>query len=183
MFVVSPIVCNVKISFIVKTHSLIRRMEMLKYVTKKTQTYYIIKNIYTYTIYRNAFEYKKSFIVNITGIKDFSEILRAVRHFQSFAPVECECVKIDNSTAFGRYLGSIDFALIKLCLDNSQEFKYNCHLFPGCFVRLRNRKNIIIFKSGKYNIIGCKSREEIKLCFKEIVNIFKKYNDLLTSRV
>jgi len=186
MLVIVPTVCNVKISFRTKLSSNITTW-LIGISTKWTDSYIIIKyENFTYTIHNNRYNED---VINVTGISKFEDILAAIRSFQNLirkgaeiAPTllpdeKCYQVKIDNSTAFGRYLEVLDFTQLPKCISDKQSFKFNPTLFPGCFIKLSNGKNVLVFRSGKYNIVGCKSRKELREVFLELKQIFLKYNE------
>lgn len=172
MFITTPTICNVKISFAAPKLTNENLYLLREMSTRLTQSYYVIKTQYTFTIYFNCK------IINITGIQHFDLVLDAIRAFKDLIKnqsVECENIKIDNSTAFGRYFGSVDFFKIQNCLPIGYNIKFT-PLFPGAFVELRNKKKILIFKSGKYISVGCKSRASLKSTFEELKALYINYN-------
>lgn len=174
MVVTTPTVCNVKISFAVPQLSE-DHLELLRDMASKlTQYYYVVRAKYTYTIYR------KSKIVNVTGINTFENILDGVRCFRALLDnclSEFINVKIDNATAVGKYSRAINFLKIQKCIPSDYTIKIP-PTFPGAFLKLPNQKKILLFRSGKYISVGCKSRTEIDSTFKQLKSFLEIYNSL-----
>jgi TATA-box binding protein (TBP) (component of TFIID and TFIIIB) len=164
MEVLKPKVNNVKVSFHLDVSEHTSLLEKIAY--KITNSYILIKNIYTFNIF------KKSNIVNITGIPSFEHISTAIAKFQSLLsipPIYTE-INVDNTTANGQFPQRLPFQALTNISDCS--VRYNPSLFPGAFLTLQNKRKVILFKSGKYIIIGCKSQEEINESFSLLTNIF-----------
>lgn len=158
----TPITRNVKISFPYSVSECISKLS--ENAHKITNSYIILKSIYTFTIYY------KSNLVNITGIPNFQAIPLALQQFHMLAAtfLDFECsVAIDNSTANGQFNNKINFNV----LNKHYPIRYNPSLFPGAFLILPNKKRIILFKSGKYVIVGCKSQDQINDSFIQLQRI------------
>jgi len=176
-------ISNVKISFTCK-FDYFTYYYLKSFAKKITNTYIILKdkkNRYTYTMYRyNKTGNKHSRTINITGIKSFDLILHAVRTFQSLAldSFSCEQIRIDNSTASGLLSHKLDFVKLAKAINNKYVLKHNLSLFPGAFIRLQNNnKNVILFPSGKFILVGCKSRTELAIHFSEFEQVIQLYNE------
>lgn len=174
-----PVIANIKLSFRLISG------EILSYLfiqaNKVTSTYLIYKDpIYNFTL-TIYYQSKKNKIINITGIRDldilpciFKYIRRFFNHPSIFGPF-----KVDNITASGRCSNLINFSLLSQCANLKGGFKFNSSLFPGGFIKLNNGKRIIIFKSGKYISVGCKSQSEINDSYsllKEIIDLYNERN-------
>ncbi len=147
---------NVKISFHQNVANCL--LHLREQAHKFTNSYLILKCRYTFTIYH------KSNVINITGIPNFSEITTAVKHFATLSQIPYDpsiLIKVDNTTASGKFSHRINFSSLSNC---GCVVRYN-PLFPGAFLTLPNNIKTIIFKSGKYVIIGCKSEEHIFASF------------------
>lgn len=166
-----PCICNVKISF--KSNVAEYAQELFDRAVKVTNYYIILKKRYTFTVY-----YKTN-VVNITGITSFDKILKAVKKFRSFSNlikvIEKASIKIDNSTAYGTVLGKINILKLKSSDKIKKRIQYNPLLFPGAFITLKSKK-VIIFKSGKYIILGCRNILEINKVFKRLKKIILNHN-------
>jgi len=160
-----PRVCNVKISFHLDPHF---NTHLLKESAHKVTNYYIIvKDIYTYTIYY------KSNIANITGIPNFERVDDALSSFLKLTNFSCRGqVRIDNSTVTGRLEEKISFPAL-FSFISKENINYNPSLFPGAFLKLPNGRKVILFKSGKYNLVGCKNQVEIEQSFLELKHLLQ----------
>ena len=174
MFVTTPTVCNVKISFAVPQLSE-AHLELLRDMASKlSQHYYVVRAKYTFTIYR------KSKIVNVTGIDSFVNVMDSIHCFRALlddCSNEFVNVKIDNITAIGRYTRVIDFLKIQKCIPPGYTIKIPS-IFPGAFIKLPNEKKILLFRSGKYISVGCKSRTELVTSFKYFKAVLENYNKI-----
>jgi TATA-box binding protein (TBP) (component of TFIID and TFIIIB) len=182
MLVTAPTVCNVKISFAAPSITVSDLAFLKQTAHKVTQFYYVVKKQFTFTVYF------RSKIINVTGIRCFDQVLSSIHTFKELITNQslvCENIKIDNSTAFGRYLRIVDFHKLQKCLPPGYNIKIP-PIFPGAFIELRNKKKILFFKSGKYISVGCKSRAELKSSFEELKAVCINYNrheqSLCTSR-
>lgn len=157
---------NVKISFHQNVSEFISCLSQL--ATKVTSSYFILKSKYTYTIYH------KSNIINITGIPGFDAIELAIKHLTTITGIPYDStrlVKVDNTTASGQFLHKLDLASLYKC---GHKVRYNPSLFPGAFLTLPNGITTILFKSGRYIIVGCKSSEHIQTSFDALSAILRK---------
>ena len=168
-----PVIRNVKISFHLALKEYISQLK--KRACKITSSYIILRHRYTFTIYF------KSNLVNITGIPSFEHINTAVKSFCKLAVISYPFkihIKIDNTTSNGQFVHKIDFKVLSKCLDRQYSIRYNPSLFPGAFLALPNHKKTILFKSGKYIIVGCKSQKQIFDSFQLLQDILLKHNGL-----
>jgi TATA-box binding protein (TBP) (component of TFIID and TFIIIB) len=171
-----PVTRNVKVSFSLILQDYIPQLK--KQAIKITSSYIILKRRYTFTVYF------KSNLVNITGIPSFEHIFPAVSYFCRLAPINFQGktrIAIDNSTSNGHFPFKIDFKLLSKCLANQTSIRYNPSLFPGAFLALPNGKKTILFKSGKYIIVGCKSKKQIFNSFDLLRTLLFNHNELRAS--
>lgn len=166
-----PVTRNVKISFRLILKEYIPRLKKQAY--KITSSYILLRHKYLFTVYF------KSNLINITGIPSFMQINEAVKRFCKLAlisfPIKIS-ISIDNTTSNGQFPYKIDFKVLCKCLLNSNySLRYNPSLFPGAFLALPNQKKAILFKSGKYIIIGCKTKKQIIDSFNFLHNILNKH--------
>jgi TATA-box binding protein (TBP) (component of TFIID and TFIIIB) len=163
-----PRVRNVKVSIRLDIKE---QFELLKKKAYKyTNSYLILKEGgYTITVYHN------SNVVNITGIPNFEQIDLALQYFSILTAIPYYLlvltVKVDNSTANGQLRQKVDFNLLR---QSNCVITYNPSLFPGATLTLSNLKKAILFKSGKYVLVGCKSEDEITESFSSLQTITKQ---------
>lgn len=167
---------NVKISFrqnLDKHFSRLRRKAI-----NITDSYIILKHKYTFTIYHKAKDEDNKHLVNITGIPNFEHIKHAYRHFMKWMRIpdkSARYVQVDNTTASGQLSYPINFSLLIKCgLQVS-----HTPLFPGASVILPNNITTIVFKSGKYIIVGCKNKSQLAESFEKLKAITESLQTIL----
>lgn len=168
-----PRVSNVKISFRLKTTVDVPLHRFRN--ARVTDNYLIVKGQFTYTVYHSAK------VGNITGIPTFSKIRKALRGFCrifDFKRSNLFHIRVDNTTASGQYLKKINFWKLSKCLGKNWILRHNPSLFPGAFFNLRTGKKVIIFKSGNYIILGCKSKLMLKESFRALEEVFRCYESV-----
>lgn len=128
---------------------------------------------------------------NITGVHVLSDIMKNfILDFILNLPsvVRINSLKIDNITATGCYpnLMSLinrsnqvtDFDDLLHKLDTEKTFityiQYSTQKFPGAFIKSTANCTIVLFTSGKFNILGVK-------CFEKIEEINIKIHDLIST--
>ena len=111
--------------------------------------------------------------VNITvrstcKIVNAIELLKNILHLDTTVKIP---FKIDNLTATTS-LGK--FVIVDKFLDATrninEHISFNPEKFPAVFIKHKNRK-VLLFRSGKINILGCRTNEEVNetyLCLKSI---------------
>jgi len=171
MVVTEPTIRNVKISFAMPQLS-VDDLDLLRDMASHlSHYYYIVRGKHTYTIYR------KSKIVNITGIDSIENVWDGLCSFRELLgdyKSEFVNVKIDNITAVGRFNKIINILKLQKCLPSGYTIKIPS-IFPGVFIRLPNQKRILLFRSGKYISVGCKSRAEILSSFDQFKVVLENY--------
>lgn len=168
-------ITNVKISCIFKLpekwrkllqHIVIKRNAKVK----KTANITIIRDVYVFCI----FERKDGYVhFNVTKIKSIADIYNFLFFFsdQYFTyDTILKSLKIDNITSNFTTKDSINLQKI-----NSQNLnvKFNPERFAGYFIKFVGG-TAIIFRSGKINIVGCKTVSainEICLQLKKILHV------------
>jgi TATA-box binding protein (TBP) (component of TFIID and TFIIIB) len=147
-----PKISNVKISFRYPATGYAHDLKEVAY--RVTSSYILVKKQYTYTIYH------KSNLVNVTGIPSFNDISLALKVFHGLTTDQSSpiiSVKVDNTTASGQFPRKIKIQTLQV--------RYNPSLFPGASLRLTNKTTALLFRSGKYVIVGGKSEAQIQQSF------------------
>jgi TATA-box binding protein (TBP) (component of TFIID and TFIIIB) len=168
--VTRPKVSNVKISFKVGIGVC---TSLLDHPSAKITSYYVIvREVYVFTFYF------KSGVINITKIATFNDIPNAVKKFMELISSNISVqVRVDNSTATGSCQTRIDFNRFKNVLDYDCLLRYNNLVFPGAFFKTPNNKRIILFKSGKYVCLGCRSESEVEETYGHLKETFRAYGN------
>lgn len=135
---------------------------------------------YVYTIFL------KNGHVNVSGIKNFKAIKGAMETFndQFDTNIQFDNITVDNTTASGR-LPQEKICLYRLAKDHKQENELTIsirpHYFPSAVIRQKQKKEegkrrkgtIVLFSNGKYNILGCKTKESIEKTFEQLCVLTK----------
>jgi TATA-box binding protein (TBP) (component of TFIID and TFIIIB) len=172
-----PVINNIKIRFTVIESQLptlrdeIRKISEVK--DKKT-----FKKLHNFIVFRSSFIFTiffKSGTVNITGIQRLTDISQAVSVFcQTFDISRRDIVDsiiIDNITASGSFNRDINLRNLKEKINggkNESRIKsasFNPNYFPAAFCKTFGIGTILIFGSGKYNIVGAKSQLDVMEVF------------------
>lgn len=190
-----PEINNIKLRFLV-SNSAVQRLkrgilrlacssESLKSVKKKKP---VFKEHHNFVVWRNSFVYivfSQSGAVNVTGIRRYSDISKAVVLFcREFGLRRRHIgrVTVDNVTASGDFGGGVNLRLLKKSINcrGSEEKQlirsasYNISYFPACFCKTFTVGTVIVFASGKYNIVGAKCRADVETVFRAMLALMKR---------
>ena len=149
--------------------------------------YYILRESHSKVVYS---VFPKSGFVNITGVKNFEDVENVLRMFNTRFGLNvspCELIT-DSSTASGRIVDQnseestiiIDLEHIKHIVDTESIFTdINASLspasFPGIVIRSKSTPTCLIFTSGRFIIVGGKSKQSITAGYQQICAIMEKY--------
>ena len=187
---------NVKFHFSIKKYlknRVIKETDILKFKTKFWGNYHTVK-----TENKVVFSYfSLSGKVNVTGVKNFSQIPEILRKFNNVFGVKIRIkdVKIDCTTASGNYFEDksqlekrestqfIDLPEIKQYIENNLLLSKKLLItlypryFPSCVIRFKVEPfpTILLFSSGKFNIVGGKTNEKIKHSAELLFSVLDKY--------
>ena len=163
-----PTVNNIKIHFRINStyiNNLLHKSTKLKLYSN----YFVYRNKFTFIVFYSGF-------VNVTGVKRCVDIIKArnlflfeVRYKNNFDDIG---VVVDNITASGNLHNFIDLRKIRTKLESKLfRCRYRPEFFAGLFITSRNcRGTVILFHSGKYSIVGCRTKEEINLLCETILS-------------
>ena len=134
----------------------------------KKRNFLVIKDEFSIIIFQ---KFPNKYHLNITGIKSLSEVPKVIRwivcYYCNPKEFKYEGFTIDNITATFDLGFKIPLHQIATHLDSS---KFNPERFPGLCLR-HAQKTVVIFSSGKINILGCKSRKEVVKIWREVRNV------------
>ena len=122
-------------------------------------------------------------LLNVTGSKSMQEVKRTQNFIETAFNVQCKNLKIDN--IFYSYKDHKNIDMSALYYHVRDEFKerfvidYNVELFPGLYMKtkFKGEPTIILFRTGSYTIMGCKSINQVKeykLLVIDLLNNFAK---------
>ena len=133
----------------------------------------VVRSKYVYIIW-----YQSGF-VNVTKIKSEKHVKRACKHLYKILDLPydlCHSV-VDNITASGKFNHCLNLRKLAIYLENNNfKIKYNRYKFPAIFVKVFNCGTFTIFGSGSYNIIGCRSINNLMTVFEKSVNHIQKWH-------
>lgn len=121
--------------------------------------------------------------VNATGIKSFDEVNEAVSCFcEKFDVCYKDCVKslkIDNSTS-SAYISSPEKIYLPDLTKHLEEgtLSLRPEFFPGAVLRRDKKCTVVIFSTGRFIIIGAKSKEEAQDANNAICLLISRYHQV-----
>lgn len=118
--------------------------------------------------------------LNVTGLKNVEDVEHYVRVIEKKYNIKCKDVKIDN--IFISHKDNKNIKLSNVFYYAKENFShlylvdYNVELFPGMFLKPKNKKypTIILFRTGSFQLMGGKNLPSI-LKAHQIVNDIIEY--------
>lgn len=175
-----PKVNNVKAHWKVCNDTpLILPTELQDKVIHHTNFFTLRRNGYVYTIFL------KNGHVNVSGIRNFNAIKDAMDTFndQFVTNIHNDNIIVDNTTASGR-LPQEEICLHQFARSHQHlkelTISIRPHYFPSAVIRQKKKKGekkeerrnkkgtIVLFANGKYNILGCQTKESIEDTFNQL---------------
>jgi TATA-box binding protein (TBP) (component of TFIID and TFIIIB) len=189
-----PTINNIKLRVVVNPAAIWKLEEGIKKVcllsgeAKNVKNKPVFKKHHNFIVFRNGYVcivFAKSGVVNITGISAPSLISHAVLQFCSdfcLRRKDVGVATVDNTTASGSFNRHIDLRRLKKLVNSGVDkpslitsAAFNTNYFPACFCKSYERLGTsIIFSSGKYNIVGGKSRSNIRAVFLATLALVQK---------
>lgn len=170
-----PKVQNIKIGFRYdsKTYNQNYIKEKLDHLsTKHSHNFSVLRNKYVYIIYWT------SGYVNVTGIKQEALIADSQLHFSYLMNIKEEISdpSIHNICASGRFSNQIDLERIHEIVREKSLLSaiYNLSYFPALFLKNPKYGTCVMYKNGKYSLVGVKKTENI-------IPFIEKVRELLNS--
>ena len=143
---------------------------------KKNEKYIIPFGNVKITVY-----YHSPLLINVTGCKSMQEVKRTKNFIETAFNVQCKNLKIDN--IFYSYKDYKNIDMSALYYHVSDKFKekfvidYNVELFPGLYMKTKCKgvPTLILFHTGSYTIMGCKSINQVKEYRMFIINLLNHF--------
>lgn len=153
-------------------------------ICQKTKNLIKYKNFCVIKLSKIVYTIFTSGHINGTGVKSFDEVTSAVEEFinqYNLCHEFCtSSIKIDNSTSSATvclshriYLPDLIPFIREGILSLRPDF------FPGAVLRRNNKCTIVIFTTGRFIIIGAKSKEETFDAYNTICLLITKYHQQL----
>lgn len=191
---IEPKVNNIKIRLSVSASALPRLKNSIRRLDEASGDNFwhgkkrIFKRHHNFIVFRNNFVFIIFFgsgAVNITGIKDFGYITEALQTFCNTFRIKRRHIQdllVDNVSANGSFAHTVDLSELKRVINEreNQENKlissasFNPSYFPAVFCRSFAVGTILVFNSGKYNIVGAKCHSHIKEIYTEMLSVMSK---------
>ena len=162
---------NIKCSFVVNG--------LVKEGLKKSETFkFVIDNV---TIF--IFGHSPN-CLNVTGLKNVEDVKHFVGVIETKFNIKCTDVKIDN--IFISHKDSKNIKLSNVYHYAKEKFghiyliDYNIELFPGMFLKPKNKKypTIILFRTASFQIMGGKELHTILEALKIVNNIIDYFENI-----
>jgi TATA-box binding protein (TBP) (component of TFIID and TFIIIB) len=179
-----PVINNLKIRFTIFR----KQLPKLREEIKKLSTVQSVKTHHNFIVFKNSFVFIIFFnsgTVNITGIKSFSNISDAICCFCTTFNISRSSIKsetiVDNITATGSFGRTVNLRNLKETINNGGKTEskisaasFNPNYFPAVFCKTFGIGTVLVFGSGKYNIVGAKCQEHVLEIFRLISVFIKK---------
>jgi len=175
---------NIKISFHTKSEPNTLR-EVAKQLVKEKKifpSFFVYKfSTFTFIIYYTGH-------INVTGLRLLNDIYLCYTHLVTIPGVsEVHAVKIDNITLSGqvslkpyRFIPFIKAQAIKSSFD---KIRFSQEIFPGAQFKLFNKGTLVLFRSGKFNLVGIKNYSDAihltEALIKDLSSFNEKHDTLL----
>lgn len=137
-------------------------------ITKFGTSFFIIRHKHlVFSVYYSGH-------INVTGVKQYKDFFYAFHYLKKVLCIQTlQRFSVDNITftsqiskqcitQFGSF---IDYLLTLESNNQVSTVKYSSQKFPGAFIKIKTctKATIILFSSGKYNIVGCNTLSDLKL--------------------
>ena len=135
---------------------------------KVYSNFIVFRRDYVYTLFKPGIG-KSSAHLNITKLRDKSEILKAVNIIKNkiSGQLLLSTIKIDNITCSLHLNREINLREFYKTNNSNLQISYKSEKFPGLFVKT-NKGTILIFHTGRVILVGCKTKRDIKWLMKLI---------------
>ena len=120
-------------------------------------------------------------LINVTGSKSMQDVKCTKKFIETAFNVQCKNLNIDN--IFYSYKDHKNINMSALYYHVSDKFKekfvidYNVELFPGLYMKTKckGEPTLILFHTGSYTIMGCKSINQVKEYRMFIINLLNHF--------
>ena len=144
---------------------------------KKNNKYKISFGSATLIIYGHS-----PLLINMTGLKSMKEVDTTRKYIEVVYNVKCSNLRVDNIFYSHKDCLNIDmnalYYHVRDCYKDTHFIDYNIELFPGIYMKskIKGIPTLILFRTGSYTIIGCKSIDVISKYKTFIYNLFNLFN-------
>ena len=152
--------------------SMISNKSLCEHQLKKNEKYIIPFGKVKITVYGHS-----PLLINVTGCKSMQEVKRCQNCIEIAYNVQCTNLKIDNIFYSYKDFKNIDMSALYYHVRDKVKEKfmidYNVELFPGLYMKTKckGEPTLILFRTGSYTIMGCKSINQVKEYRMFIINL------------
>ena len=120
-------------------------------------------------------------LLNVTGSKSVEEVKRTQNFIETAFNVQCKNLKIDNIFYSCKDHKNIDMSALYYHVSDKFKEKfvidYNVELFPGLYMKTKckGEPTLILFHTGSYTIMGCKSIDQVQEYRMFIINLLNHF--------
>ena len=104
-------------------------------------------------------------LINLTGLRSMKEVETTRKYIEVVYNVQCNDLRVDNIFYSHKDCLNIDMSALYYHLRQHHKdnyvIDYNVELFPGLYMKskIKGLPTLILFRTGSYTIMGCKSIE------------------------
>ena len=156
--------------------SMISNKSLCEHQLKKNEKYIIPFGKVKITVYGHS-----PLLINVTGCKSMQEVKRCQNCIEIAYNVQCTNLKIDNIFYSYKDFKNIDMSALYYHVREKVKEKfvidYNVELFPGLYMKTKckGEPTLILFRTGSYTIMGCKSINQVKEYRMFIINLLNHF--------
>lgn len=191
--VCAPKVNNIKIRLVVLAQAIDQLKKGIERLNKSSgekigdDRKRLFKKHHNFVVFRNSFVFiifANNGTVNITGINSFDRICEALQNFHRVFGIgreEITDVIVDNVSAngdFGRIICLRDLKHLINEQENEEQLisaaSFNVNYFPAVFCKTFSIGTILVFNSGKFNIVGAKCQSHVTKIYLEMIALIDK---------
>ena len=143
---------------------------------KKNNKYKIYFGSATLIIYGHS-----PLLINMTGLKSMKEVDTTINYIEVAYNVKCSNLSVDNIFYSHKDSRNIDmnalYYHVRDCYRDTHFIDYNIELFPGLYMKskIKGIPTLILFRTGSYTIMGCKSINQVKEYRMFIINLLNHF--------
>ena len=120
-------------------------------------------------------------LINMTGLKSMKEVDTTRNFIEVAYNVKCSNLSVDNIFYSHKDCRNIDmnalYYHVRDCYRDTHFIDYNIELFPGLYMKskIKGIPTLILFRTGSYTIMGCKSIIQVKEYKLFIINLLNHF--------
>ena len=160
-----PVIRNIKVGFRYNTET--RSVNDIKGIltrleSKHLHNFSVLRSCYVYTIFWTGG------YVNITGIRNRSEIDKSEKHIMNLMKLNTEDItqqlEVHNICASGTFSKIIDLERTRKYIkhNTSHRVTLNLEYFPALFIRIKKLGTCVLYRNGKYSLMAIRQFNQVE---------------------